>query len=86
MIKQIPFVFAMMDEMAEQADLNGAVWKVNMIFILNRGKCLFEPIGPTYSGILLENSLYRYDREFYPVQLHTKNGVLYLRRDGAIIG
>jgi len=86
MIKQIPFVFAMMDEMVEQVDLNGAVWKVNIVFILNRGRYLFEPIGTTYSGIPLENSLYRYDREFYPVQLHTKNKVLYLRRDGAIIG
>jgi len=86
MIKQIPFVFTMMDEMAEQVNLNEAVWKVNIVFILNRGKYLFEPIGTTYFGILLENSLYRYDREFYPVQLHTKNEVLYLRRDGVIIG
>ena len=77
----------MMDQMVDQvSDINGAIWKVNMIFILNRSKRLFEPIGITYSGIPLDGSLYRHDRDFYPVQLHTKNEVLHLQRDGAIIG
>ncbi len=85
MIRQSAFVFSMMDNMVEQTNLDDAVWKVNMVFIINRGKRLFEPVSVTYSGISLEDSLYRYDKDFYPVQLHTKNEVLYLRRDGTII-